>query len=419
MVKILGLQDIRTIVSVCFYGYILPIILILLLLGSMYFVSIIPKIDAIDQTIVNYGYLGSFLSGTLGIVLTAGSLIFLAKTLNFERKKSEQENFDNKFFLMLEILENIKNNINENLKDKILNEIDEVSEFTIKDTLEKSKKIIHKYNSELGHYYRMLYQILKMIHKCEDKIVGFDNVDIVYYTNILRSTLDFKLTQILAINTYYSDNFDSEYKDYAVYARKYNFFEHMPFCITKDRISESLLAVYLYCDEGFGDSSFVKKMNRYIIDSIRKSISFNYKYDLKCLFLKRLIGEWNVENVTLKISLDEKIFCFKTSGRNWYGELINTKHPESEILSKCEIFNYGGYDVYSFFDENLNFIINFDEYSYIQNNDHDYRDVKIKLISEGIGDLCIEFTDDSYIFDEYDFIQPRIKLERKNKTSHT
>ena len=151
--------------------------------------------------IVNYGYLGSFLSGTLGIAFTASTLVFLAKTLNFERRKSDQDNFDSRFFLMLGTLENIKYKIDEHVKNEILKEINQISEFTIEETLVKSKRIIHKNNSQIGHYFRMLYQILKMIDQNKEKISEFRNVEITYYTNILRSTLDFKLTQILAINT--------------------------------------------------------------------------------------------------------------------------------------------------------------------------------------------------------------------------
>ena len=114
-------RDIKITLNIIFYAYILPILTILLLIGGMYFVSIIPSVSMSekDQTIVNYGYLGSFLSGTLGLAFTAGSIIFLAKTLSFERRKADQENFDNKFFLMLERLENIKDKMDERIKNKI------------------------------------------------------------------------------------------------------------------------------------------------------------------------------------------------------------------------------------------------------------------------------------------------------------
>ncbi len=184
----MNIRDIKIILSISFYAYIVPIILVVFLIGVMYFTSIIPSISITDkdQTIVNYGYLGSFLSGTLGIILTAGSLVFLAKTLNFERKKSDQDNFDNKFFLMLETLENIKYKINEEVKNKILKDINQVSEFTIEKTLEESKKNIHANNSEIGHYFRMLYQVLKMVDQNKEKISDFNNVKITYFTCDIR-----------------------------------------------------------------------------------------------------------------------------------------------------------------------------------------------------------------------------------------
>ncbi|MFV5311431.1 hypothetical protein VXN68_04320 [Acinetobacter schindleri] len=63
-----------------------PITLLVIIFGLIDWLSEIPKLAKEDQSIVNYGYLGSFLSGTLGVIITTGSLIFLAQTLNFERK---------------------------------------------------------------------------------------------------------------------------------------------------------------------------------------------------------------------------------------------------------------------------------------------------------------------------------------------
>ena len=140
-----------------------PLFSLITILGLIDWISYYPKLNKEYQTIVNYGYLGSFLSGTLGIAFTASTLVFLAKTLNFERRKSDQDNFDSRFFLMLGTLENIKYKIDEHVKNEILKEINQISEFTIEETLVKSKRIIHKNNSQIGHYFRMLYQILKMI----------------------------------------------------------------------------------------------------------------------------------------------------------------------------------------------------------------------------------------------------------------
>jgi hypothetical protein len=310
---------------------------------------------------------------------------------------------------MLERLEVIKDKVDENIKKKILNEIDSVSEFSVEKTLEESKKIIHKYNSEIGHYYRMLYQILKMINQNKDNIANFQNLSITYYTNILRSTLDFKLTQILALNTYYSKTFDSEYEDYAKYVRKYNFFEHMPFCVRTNHLSESLLAVYLNCDEGFGESSYVKKLNKYIVKSIKSSINCGYPYDLKYAFLKRLVGEWEIKKIFLKISILERSFLCKLNGRKWEGELINI-YPDSDRLIKCNIFNYGGYDIYSYFDDELKLNIIFDESAYMEYGTlGDFREVKLQIISDRLGDLFVGYVDDSIIERDYIYSEPITK----------
>lgn len=367
------------------------------------FIIAINRVNNINQDsyIVNIGYIGSYLSGTLGILLTAGSLIFLAKTLSFERKKSDQENFDNRFFLMLERLEVIKDKVDENIKKKILNEIDNVSEFSVEKTLEESKKIIHKYNSEIGHYYRMLYQILKMINQNKDNIANFQNVSITYYTNILRSTLDFKLTQILAINIYHSEGFDDDYKDYAIYVSKYSFLQHMPFCIKKDKISEALLAVYInfnkYEIEGnaFKGSSFVIKLNSYVLGSVKKSIDLGYNYDLKYILLKRLAGKWDSfdnENLKIDISLISKKMKIQILKHNIYIELRD-HHSDNFKDIKCKLYNDHPYRINSYFDEKLNLIIvasdNEDDFKQSGRDVSDVKTIKLKLCSTGLNNLTV------------------------------
>ena len=344
-----------------------PLFSLITILGLIDWISYYPKLNKEYQTIVNYGYLGSFLSGTLGIAFTASTLVFLAKTLNFERRKSDQDNFDSRFFLMLGTLENIKYKIDEHVKNEILKEINQISEFTIEETLVKSKRIIHKNNSQIGHYFRMLYQILKMIDQNKEKISEFRNVEITYYTNILRSTLDFKLTQILAINTYCSKKFDSDYKDYMEYTRKYNFFEHMPFCIDSKHISESLLAVYLNCPEGFGENSFLKKMNRYILNSIKSTIKCGYNYDLTSSYLKRISGKWSCDkDMNFDINLKDRKLIFEFLRDKISIELL-TILPDSEKIVKCSLFNANPYSINSYFDENLNFLIEYED------NEYDFR----------------------------------------------
>ncbi|MFW2057503.1 putative phage abortive infection protein [Acinetobacter haemolyticus] len=351
--------------------------------------------DEKSEYIENIGYFGSFLGGTLGVLLTAGSLFFLAITLNFERKKANQENFDNKFFLMLERLENIKDKINEDIKNKILNEINEVEELSVEKTLEESKKVIHKYNSEIGHYYRMLFQILKMIDQNKDKISDFRNVSVTYYTNILRSTLDFKLTQILAINTYCSDSFDGEYEDYLEYVRKYNFFEHMPFCISKNYISEALLSVLISSERGFGNSSFLKKINPYVLSSIKKSMNIGYEYDLMYLFLKRLAGTWIYED-KLKFSIDLRTrkILIGFQGEEITIDLLNSK-PESEKICKCMMFNEHLYTISSYFNESLDLIIEYKDkmkdFECSNSDLNDMKEIKFTWSSCGLNNLKCKF----------------------------
>lgn len=364
--------------------------------------------------IENIGYLGSFVGGTLGALLTAGSLIFLAKTLDFERKKSDQENFNNRFFLMLERLESIKDKIDEDIKNKILNEIDNVIEFSVEKTLEESKKIIHKYNSEVGHYYRMLYQIVKMVDQNKDKIANFENISITYYTNMLRSTLDFKMTQILAVNTYCSKTFDSEYQDYAKYVRKYNFFEHMPFRINSSKsISESLLAVYVNCDEGFGNSSFIMRMNKYMHNRLKDSKKENFRYDLKELFIEQIVGNWknvsdNLDDFSLEIS--KSSFKFKSPNGSVDGSIISFDYSYDEEV-KYRICDGLGCDISSYLDEELNLIVTSDEYV---NEEAEGNYVELKLILKDEDSLNLEYINTRYHGGSPNILKSEIEMKKIN-----
>lgn len=386
-----------------------PITLLVIIFGLIDWLSEIPKLAKEDQSIVNYGYLGSFLSGTLGVIITTGSLIFLAQTLNFERKKSDQENFDNKFFLMLERLENIKDKIDETIKNKILDEINKVSEISVKETLEKSKKIIHKYNSEVGHYYRMLYQILKMIDQNEGKVSNFKGGGVAYYTNILRATLDFKLTQILAINTYFSKNFDPEYEKYAYYIRKYNFLEHMPFSILENRVSDSLLSVYLNCSSGFGNSSFLKKLNPYVLNSISRSLKIGYNYDLTYSYLKSLSGNWIYDKkIKCSIDLRSRKILISFEREKVSIDLLNLE-PGSEKFCKCLLYNDHPYSIHSYFDENLNLVIEYEDCEHdfkCSNTDlNDMKEIKFILISSSSNELKIAVNLEYFYHDEKIYLE--------------
>ena len=189
----MNFNDIKVTLSICFYAYIIPIILVIFLIGAMYFASIILSIgmDEKNQVIVNYGYLGSFLSGTLGIFLTAGSLVFLAKTLSFERKRSHQDNFEVNFFSLVNNFLNIKMGINRQDVEQVIQKIKSSD-------LENAKKIVRNYNYIYGDLFRNLYLILKFV----DNHDSDEFLDKKFYTNLLRSYLPNELIQILAIHCY-------------------------------------------------------------------------------------------------------------------------------------------------------------------------------------------------------------------------
>lgn len=137
-----------------------------------------------------------------------------------------------------------------------------------------------------------------------------------------------------------------------------------------------------------------------------------YNYDLKYSFLKRFVGTWRVNKIILKISIQEKVIQCEINGKNWVGMLINT-YPETDRLIKCGIYNDSGYDVFSYFDEDLNFNLIFDESSYMEyNTSKDFREIKLKFVADGVGGLLVEYINESIIHSDYGFFEPLTKAVR-------
>jgi len=212
----------------------------------------------VDKNIKDFGQWGDFFGGILNPILTFLTFIGLmitiilqqielkesrvefkrtADALNKQEQHMQIQGFENTFFKMLEL----HNNIVENLKfskeieshymdvekfeaegrevfEKIVLYLNAGWSFKLSPiTIYKSK--IQKQNYILGHYFRNLYQILKFIQKNENKL----NLDLKQYSNMLRAQLSSFELLLLFLNCFKNVTDKGEFQTLLI---RYSFLQH-------------------------------------------------------------------------------------------------------------------------------------------------------------------------------------------------
>lgn len=186
----------------------------------------------------------------------------------------EKKRFEDTFFALLDqhnkVLEQLNLKKHERMGTMLFSTL-ELAERDVLDaknlfSIKESRGILHrKYNTECGHYFRVLYQILKLIAvNCPNSNItrGFTVYELVnvpvteeekFYSNILRSFLGYNVTKLVAINSACEGENDSYFK-YRMLIERYSFLEHMP--IDYGFMSET---INIYNSNAFGHSTFYKK----------------------------------------------------------------------------------------------------------------------------------------------------------------
>ena len=252
-----------------------------------------------------WGTFGDFIGRTLNPILSFFSFMALLLTINLqnqeleatreelERSATAQENsekslkkqlkilnqqqFESTFFAILEqhnsVLEELSVEKRKIIQGEVINFSsiedvrDELFSIHIK-MLEESKQNLEQNNDLCGHYFRILYQLLKFIsiNIPESKITtDFKKQDICnkplvnnekMYSNIVRSFLNHDVIQVLSVNCYCNEQ--SIYWKYKLLLERYAFLEHMSFKL-KDQDQENSVLVKtksFYNKSAFGNSIF-------------------------------------------------------------------------------------------------------------------------------------------------------------------
>ena len=131
----------------------------------------------------------------------------------------------------------------------------------------RAKLRIEELNAYVGHYFRILYQLLKLIatNTPGTNIGGNFTTDVIttasigrekIYSNIVRGFLGYEITQLLAVNCYSPDAQDSYWR-YRLLIERYEFLEHMPFEINGAEHPLLIETKRRYDKKAFGKSDFL------------------------------------------------------------------------------------------------------------------------------------------------------------------
>lgn len=223
-----------------------------------------------------FGVMGDFFGGFLNPIISLVSAILIYYTyknqkyvnnlnMEFIKKQSNQNKKDKvneMFSMMLSQFLAIKSKVDDEITDEVFEKVFRNKDYYSNTCgLRHSKIEMMRYNDKIGHYFRMLYQILKFLSKSvDDKDITIDEAKRL--SNILRSLINSKQTQLLAVNCFCLNNQSDIYWDYKGYIEQFSMLEHMSFSNSKnDRIYYNLLDSYFYFEsKAFDKNEFIFKI---------------------------------------------------------------------------------------------------------------------------------------------------------------
>lgn len=238
-----------------------------------------------------WGTFGDFIGGILNPVVALCALYWLTRSIEIQQQElSETKNelaetrklidaqvttaakqrFEDTFFALLDQHNAALKKLNET-SDQIHNRA-----FSDKVHVRDSRASLHSNNQIVGHYFRILYQVLKLIAlRCPDTSFrgefGESNLleqlpsrDEKFYSNIVRSFLDMRTTQLLAVNCYCVDGKEDPYWNYKCLVERYAFLEHMPLDAPNMNIRDLMGQIVFHYDENaFDRNDFLLNVRRH------------------------------------------------------------------------------------------------------------------------------------------------------------
>jgi hypothetical protein len=251
--------------------------------------------DCLSKDAARWGTFGDFFGGTLNPILSFLALMVLLRTFSMQREEldlqreelketkailkeqfetQKRQQFENTFFELLKVhnqaLESCQSDLQRLMGGGIFSRINYRWIDLKKTTLENGneKPIKTDINDTCGHYFRVLYQLLKFIANSNDEInKKFDDQNIEHavvsnnekmYSNIVRASLTDDVMKVLSINCYCEHGKNDIFWKYKLLIERYAFFEHASFAFEKQHSDYSLLKEILrprwyYAEKAFGN----------------------------------------------------------------------------------------------------------------------------------------------------------------------
>jgi len=254
-------------------------------------INLFSLISPIEDS-VGFGSFGDFFGGMLNPILTFLTFMGLLITIILQQKELrltrseiktsskalseqsitlEKQRFENTFFSLLAQHNQLLGTICEdnpkrwsNGKSDLMHVYENCMKFN---TLKEAKIELQKKSYLIGHYCRTLYQLLKLIAtKHPGSKIGLDwSEELIlsvtvsneekFYSNLVRSGLNYHVTQLLAVNCYSDDDSFLKFKNLII---RYQFLEHMPLR-AQDRTNPALVeSIDYYGTCTFGNNLFLK-----------------------------------------------------------------------------------------------------------------------------------------------------------------
>lgn len=265
---------------------------LLLALYGIWF-GLINEIPAARDSAAAWGAFGDFFGGILNPLVAGLALFWLTRSIEIQKeelastkfelslakiaqqdqaKTLEKQRFENTFFSLLEqhnAALSLLNSINQN-NSRNISDADFVYNIVFNDRfhLPETRLRLQSQNHRCGHYFRILYQLLKFIAmRCPSStfaapfsgtqlIAAAPSEDEKMYSNIIRAFLGTDITQLLAVNCACEEQ--STYWTYKCLIERYSLLEHMPF---KTQAGDPLRALSetrsVFRADAFGNSDYL------------------------------------------------------------------------------------------------------------------------------------------------------------------
>lgn len=246
-----------------------------------------------------WGSFGDFIGGILNPFVALCALYWFTRSVEIQRQElaatqkeladtrvlieaqlstAEKQRFEDTFFALLEQHNTALNYLTQHdarvAEGCLADRVHQIVFVSNRHRPGDARLMLHGYNSQIGHYFRVLYQLLKLIAvRCPSTTLNGEfeartlladapSQEEKLYSNIVRSFIDVKMTQLLAVNCFCANGESDTYWNYKALIERYAFLEHMPVRVYGNETGLMAKLVGHYRECAFGKSEFLAQARK-------------------------------------------------------------------------------------------------------------------------------------------------------------